>query len=76
MFYYSRHFVCTRSITRFTDPDQEVIYQVPVRPCTSLRVASFIFEGRILLHSNWLYGVMESSQFCFKPDERVNVKWQ
>ena len=22
------------------------------------------------------YGVMESSQFCLKPDERVNVKWQ
>ena len=21
------------------------------------------------------YGVMESSQFCLKPDERVNVKW-
>ena len=34
--------------------DQEAIYQVPVRPCASLRVASFIFERRILLHSNWL----------------------
>ena len=22
------------------------------------------------------YGVMGSSQFCIKPDERVNVKWQ
>ena len=22
------------------------------------------------------YGVMGSSQFCLKPDERVNVKWQ
>ena len=22
------------------------------------------------------YGVMGSSQFCVKPDERVNVKWQ
>ena len=76
MFYYSRHFVCTQSITVFTDPDQEATYQVPVRPCTSLRVASFIFELRILLHSNWLYGVMESSQFCLKPDERVKVKRQ
>ena len=54
MFCYSRHVVCTRSITRFIDPDQEAIYQVPVRPRTSLRVASFIFELRILLRSNWL----------------------
>ena len=68
--------MCTRSITRFTDPDQEAIYQVPVRPCTSLRVASFVFERIILLHSNWLYGVMKSSQFCLKPDEGVSVKWQ
>ena len=22
------------------------------------------------------YGVMGSSQFCLKPDEHVNVKWQ
>ena len=45
-------------------------------PVQVLCVASFIFERRILLHSNWLYGVMESSQFCLKPDERVNVKRQ
>ena len=34
--------------------NQEAIYHVPVRHCASLRVASFIFERRILLHSNWL----------------------
>ena len=47
-----------------------------MRPCTSSRVASFIFERIISLRSNWLRCVMESSQFCLKPDERVNVKWQ
>ena len=48
------HVVCTRSIARLIDSDQEAIYHVAVRPCKSLRIASFIFERRILLRSNWL----------------------
>ena len=44
------------------------------RPCTSLRIVSFIFECGICVRTG--YGEMESSQFCLKPDERVNVKWQ
>ena len=44
--------VCTTSIARSIDRDQEAIYQVAVRPCTSLRIASFIFERGILLRSN------------------------
>ena len=47
------HVVCTQSIARFFDPDQEAIYQVA---CSAplYRFASFIFESRILLRSNWL----------------------
>ena len=49
------HVVCTRPIARFIDPDQEAIYQVACsRSCTSLRIASFIFERRISLRSSWL----------------------
>ena len=70
MFYYSRHVVCTRSITRFIDPDQEVIYQVPV--C----VLRHLFPNVEFYYVQIGYGLMESSQFCLKPDERVNVKWQ
>ena len=70
MFYYSRHVVCTRSIARFIDPDQEVIYHVPV--C----VLRHLFSNVEFYYVRTGYGVMESSQFCLKPDERVNVKWQ
>ena len=49
------HVVCTRSIARFIDSDQEAIYHVArSAPLYKLAYASFIFERRILLRSNWL----------------------
>ena len=46
-----------------------------VRPCTSLHIASIDFEHRKFYCVRTGYDVMESSQFCLKP-ESVNGKWQ
>ena len=71
------HVLCTRSIARFIDSDQEAVYQVacsapPVQVC----VLRHLFSNVEFYCVRTGYGVMKSSQFCLKRDERVNVNWQ
>ena len=63
-------------------PSQAVLIETK-RPFTRYQCAPVQVCGLRHLFSNVEfycvrtgYGVMGSSQFCLKPDERVNVKWQ
>ena len=73
MLYYSR-LRCVHPVHRTFYQDQDAIYHA-VRPCTSLRIATFIFKHMEFSCVRTGYGAMESTQFCLKPGERVNVKW-
>ena len=78
MFYYSR--------PRCVHPVQHTFYRfrprghLPggmhvVRPCT-IYVLRHLFSNVEFYCVPTDYGVMKSSQFCLKLDERVNINWQ
>ena len=68
--------MCTQSIAHFIDPDQEDIYQIAYSAPVQVCVLRHLFSNAEFHCVQTGYSLMESSQFCLKPDERVNVKWQ